>query len=755
MPDPSILTAKHLTTDPAVQKMQRRRRKIRLNTHVLPMNRVIGLNLLLVTIPVHNALLRGSVDWGALGWFALLVQLYVVGSWLVLRRFYRPEARIDLALAFLILDAWVIVGAVALTGVTESWLYFFLLIRVADQVVYSYRQTLFFAMLMPSLYFGLLLWVQFVEGWTVDWPGEIAKTGILFLVGGYMAQSAEYTEKLRKRTAEAMSLAGSSIQDLQAQSYVLRESQWSTERAREEAERARQEAEHAREEAEQAREEAEQANYAKSQFLANMSHELRTPLNAIIGYSEMLAEDAEDDGVEQFIPDLQKIRSSGKHLLGLINDVLDLSKVEAGKMEIYAEPFSTREMIESAVATVQPLAAKNGNTLVVEAGALPAQMTSDLTKVRQIVLNLLSNACKFTHEGTVTLSGHVEPAAGERGETVVLRVADTGIGMTQEQIDKLFQPFAQADASTTRKYGGTGLGLTISRRFAHLLGGDVTVESEAGTGTVFSVRLAQDVAALAPAPRPASLPTGRNGAAPLVLVVDDDDHSRDILAQTLRRAGLRAAEASGGAEGLRLARELAPDLITLDVLMPGTDGWTVLRELKSDPATAAIPVVLASITDNRALGSALGAAAYVTKPFERDALMDTVRRLLPSPTDSAREGGVLVVEDDERTRELLCRGLERDGWAVREATTVAEATAALELAPALVLLDLLLPDGTGFDVLDVLPPGTPVLVLTAKDLSSDERARLDGHVRRVLKKGRDGQSDVLAEVRRALSAQSK
>jgi signal transduction histidine kinase/DNA-binding response OmpR family regulator len=502
----------------------------------------------------------------------------------------------------------------------------------------------------------------------------------------------------------------------------------------------------AREAAEAAAAAAEQANQAKSQFLANMSHELRTPLNAIIGYAEMLAEDAEDDGDDDAAEDLGKIRAAGRHLLGLINDVLDLSKVEAGKMDVHAETVSTADLLAGIEATVRPLMRTNGNRLVVEGDGLPAELRTDLTKVRQILLNLLSNAAKFTRGGTVTLSG-----AAENG-TVVFRVADTGIGMTPDQIGRLFQPFVQADASTTREYGGTGLGLTISRRFAQLLGGDVAVDSVAGEGTVFSVRLAADVEAVA---APASAPRAARPvpeAAPLVLVVDDDANSRDVLAQTLRRAGLRTAEAASGPEGLRLARDLRPALVTLDVLMPEVDGWAVLRELKADPVTAEIPVVIATITDERALGFALGAVGYVTKPFERADLVRTVRQHL----GAAAGGTVWVVEDDEHARDLLRRGLEREGWAVRDAATVAGARAlAAGPPPDLVLLDLLLPDGTGFDLLDALGDDVPVVVLTAKDVTDAERRRLNGHVEAVLQKGRAGQTDVLAEVRRVLAARGE
>ena len=515
---------------------------------------------------------------------------------------------------------------------------------------------------------------------------------------------------------------------------------------------ARSLSEQAREAAEASAAAAAEANEAKSQFLANMSHELRTPLNAIIGYSEMLAEDAEDDGLDAFVPDLMKIRSAGKHLLGLINDVLDLSKVEAGKVEVHAERFEIRGVLDGVMATVEPLAQKNANALVVEADALPETMWSDLTKVRQILLNLLSNACKFTSDGTVTLSGAVE------GETVVFRVADTGIGMTTEQMGRLFQPFVQADASTTRKYGGTGLGLTISRRFAQLLGGDVAVDSVPGEGTVFSVRLALDARGLGPAHADAesrAVPDAPAAAdAPLVLVIDDEPQTREILVRTLQRSGFRTAEAESAEAGLACARELRPNLVTLDVLMPGTDGWDVLRALKADERTEAIPVVLASITDDRTLGYALGAAGYVTKPFEREELIRTVRGLLradgPAP-DASGGCAVLVVEDDANTRDLLRRGMEREGLAVCEAATAAEALARLaDWRPSLVLLDLLLPDGTGFDVLDALGDDVPVVMLTAKDLTGDERERLNGHVQRVFQKGRAEQSDILAEVQRLL-----
>ncbi len=468
-----------LILDGPALAQHRRRRQIRFNRVEVPAMRAVGFHLLLAAIPVHNILLLGAFGREAFVLFVLGVEAYLAVTWLVLWRWYDPDARVNVATAFIFTDVWVPLGTVALTGADQSWLYLVLLLRVGDQIVYGRGRTLLFAHLLPALYLGLLGYLAVAEGRDIAWPGEVAKAAFLYLTSLYFSVSSQLTEALRRRTARAVDLAHDSIRDLQHKSEELVEAREAAESAAAVAERA-------------AAAEAT-ANRAKSQFLANMSHELRTPLNAIIGYSEMLAEDAEDDGHDEIVPDLGKIRASGEHLLGLVNDVLDLSKVEAGKMDLHVETFSVRDVLDTAVAAVRPLAEQNGNTLVVEADGLPATMRSDATRVRQILLNLLSNACKFTHGGTVTLSGTAE------GGAVAFRVRDTGIGMTAEQVGKLFQPFVQADASTTRKYGGTGLGLAISQRFAQLLEGDVTVESAPGEGSTFTLTVL-DRAAQASAP---------------------------------------------------------------------------------------------------------------------------------------------------------------------------------------------------------------------------------------------------------------
>jgi signal transduction histidine kinase/ActR/RegA family two-component response regulator len=394
-----------------------------------------------------------------------------------------------------------------------------------------------------------------------------------------------------------------------------------------------------------AKDAAEQANRTKSAFLANMSHELRTPLNAIIGYSEMLEEEAEDVGQDEFIPDLKKIHSAGKHLLALINDILDLSKIESGKMELYLETFDIRALVTEVESTIMPLVERNKNTLDVRLPDDLVTMHADMTRVRQVLFNLLSNATKFTENGQVQLEVEVEDRAGE--STVFFHVRDSGIGLTEEQLGRLFQAFTQADASTSRKYGGTGLGLVISRRFCQIMGGDIVVESEYGKGSLFTVWLPRevkerepvtlaptDVASLVSAP-PSVTPIQSSSHVPTVLVIDDDQNTLDLLSRGLSKEGFDVRAVSSGLEGLRVARELKPDAITLDVLMPEMDGWTVLKELKADASTSGIPVIMVSMSDDSEIGRTLGASDFLSKPIDREQLVSVIQKYSRAAGDAA------------------------------------------------------------------------------------------------------------------------
>ena len=496
-----------------------------------------------------------------------------------------------------------------------------------------------------------------------------------------------------------------------------------------------------------ARRAAETASQSKSQFLANMSHELRTPLNAIIGYSEMLQEQAEEEGSVEYVPDLVKIRSAGRHLLSLINDVLDLSKIEAGKMELFLEDFSVREMARDVTSTVQPLIEKNGNRLTPEIAAGVETARADVTKMRQVLFNLLSNASKFTDKGEIRL------AIRREQDDIIYEVHDSGIGMTPRQSAKLFEAFAQADSSTSKKFGGTGLGLAISRQFCRLMGGDITVTSEPGKGSTFTVRvpvLVKDIAENGPLLVPARIESeGATGG--LVLVIDDDPASRELVQRHLARAGYRTHGAAGGASGLQLARELKPAAITLDVLMPEMDGWAVLSALKADSELSDIPVIMATILDEKPLSLALGASDYVTKPIDRERLISVMRRYAGAP-----ESRVLIVEDDDDAREVMRRMLEKEGWTAIEAENGRVALERVaEQMPSVILLDLMMPEMDGFSFLSALREGAngktiPVIVVSALELTEEHRRRLSGGVQQILKKGSYSPEVLLDELRGVL-----
>ena len=487
-------------------------------------------------------------------------------------------------------------------------------------------------------------------------------------------------------------------------------------------------------EMETARDEARDASDQKTKFFANMSHELRTPLNAILGYGEMLYEDCEDLGYDDLLPDLKKITSSGSHLLSLINNILDLSKIEAGKMELFVTSFEIESMVQTIKDVSEPLAAKNDNGFVINLEGALGSMSQDETKLRQCLTNFLSNGFKFTKNGTVTLD--VKARMVGDIEFIDFAVIDTGAGMSPEGVAKVFEEYTQAERSTSANYGGTGLGLPISKKFAEMMGGDVIVTSEEGVGSVFTMSVPRECPEYNEDEVEGNV-INLDEQDNLVVLVDDDVAMHDLIKRTISKLNLTLLGATNSEKGMELIREVKPKLILLDVLMPGRDGWSLLKECKTDKDLKDIPVIMISQLNQSNLASSLGANDYLTKPIDRSHFINTLKRILGNDTQDKK---VLVIDDDKDVRELLSRLLKDAGYRPIDARDGKEGLERTKDEPALIILDLEMPRMDGFEFLDNYikdvpeEKRAPVLVFSGKDLTDVQEDLLKERVVGLVKK---------------------
>jgi len=511
-----------------------------------------------------------------------------------------------------------------------------------------------------------------------------------------------------------------------------------------------------------ARDVALDANRSKSEFLANMSHELRTPMNSIIGFTGRVIKKSGDLLPERQLNNLHTVQRNAHHLLDLINSLLDLSKIEAGKMEVFLEKFKLDSVIREVSELTETLLIDKGLEFATELPDKPVVLYSDKMKIKQILINLIGNAVKFTEKGTVKVSAKKlsdqqmdgDPFFDPNSQYICLNISDTGVGMSEEEMENIFEAFQQVDGSMTRKIGGTGLGLTVTKSFTELLDGRINVTSEKGKGTTFSIILPIREEEKDQVASPVELnnsPQAIPDSNPLVLCIDDNEEAVDLLQGYLVDEGFNVVGALSGQEGLEKARSLNPFAITLDVHMPQKDGWSVLKELKHDPKTENIPVVMVTMMDNKALGYQLGASDYLQKPIMPEVLISSINNILRHQVEK-----VLAVDDDPEVLELIRQVLEDEEITVDTAANGLEALAFLKKSiPDIVLLDLMMPQMDGFDVImrmkeHELWSKIPIVVITAKNLTKKERDLLDKKVVSIVVKEDMTTSDILKQTAKAM-----
>ncbi len=517
----------------------------------------------------------------------------------------------------------------------------------------------------------------------------------------------------------------------------------------------------------QARDNADAANQTKSEFLANMSHEIRTPLNALIGYTELLLEEAEERNLDNFIADLKKIQLAEQTLLSLVNDILDISRIEAGKIDISKEYFSLDDFIEDALREFYPTIQQSTNSFSLDKPALLGMMYSDAKKIKQCLFNLLSNAFKFTTKGKIKLKIRLYKINEEKW--IKFQVMDTGIGISEEQMKNLFEQFYQGDASITRKYEGTGLGLAISKKLCRLLGGTITVKSTLGKGSTFTISLPLNLDQVAPSKHDDEWSPeihqaefisesdsfdSLDSSFPAILIIDDKEETLEIMSRLLTKEGFKVVTCSTGSKGLELARQIRPKLIFLDVSMPQMDGWEVLYQLKNDPELTKIPVIMLTISDDQKKAHLLGASEFITKPINRNILNKILQRHYPKNNSSS----ILIVDDDESVREHLGRLIAKEGYQILQADNGKTALKIIkQTPPALIFLDLIMPKMDGFTFLQQLKEkkewqNIPVIILTSKELTQEEKEFLQGRTPKILAKSPYLENIDLKEIKRLIKS---